>query len=685
MEARLAEVQRLLGELDPQPAGYYGNSPLRLSDELEVKGAVFYAVIVGGEQPVDKVKVLKETWAGDVLDKDVTFFVEGDIAERGEVNTEQLSSSRAAEVQVLDYICQSKLNSTKWFFIANDDVYVKTRPLERFLTEVDALQFNYGYLGKPIKREPIGRVCMPGPGSLLSHVTLQELCPNVKKCDDITPLTECTLGECIRRQLPRLQCNKEGHPHDQFLKFDGGKRGPITEQKHRAILKRALTVYPVSDPKLMYTIHQLLVAERLNISQYHLQETKSSLDHVSNLLPQSIHGETEEATITRDDLVPWKLISSNLLMSEELNAPAIKIPAVWKSEFDSLIEKAMEYLSTWEEGSYSFKRVVNGYFRVAPRIGVEYIIDFEGTQVKKEDKDSLESKHFRVILSRQFDSLEVNPVALNAAGVESKYITIAVVMTSEHFEKFQYFMSMLEKVLRQDQRLRLLLVNMKSKWQKSDSTTDLKSILNLYETKYPQASFTMLDSPSLLSREHSVSLAIREMKPNDIVFLADLDLDFDAGFLERCRSLPLQGQQAYFPLSFSKTDPTFLKEMSKEMMENTLSEHSGHWLAHSFGVSCLYASDILTAVQQPEGKGIPNSVAVRDVYTSLVEKGYEIVVSTDKGLRLKYARERECEDQLLGEEERDCNRDGNTNYSDLYIRTQLSSLLFDHQGPHEKF
>ena len=690
VEERLAEVQRLLGELDTQ-SHHHGNSVLRLSDEVEMMSPVFYAVLlVSPQQPLDNIRVLNETWAGGVASKDIAFFVqseEEDMRTEGTLKVEghkngihQLTSSNLPEVQVLNYLCQNKLNSSKWFFIGNGDLYVKTHSLETYLMEVDALHYHYGYLGKPIKRDPIGRVCMPGPGSVLSHMTMQEVCLKISECASLKPVTDCVLGECTRRLVPWLQCNKEGNPHSLFLKFDGAKRGPITEQKHRDILDVALTVYPVSDPKLMYAVHQLMVGERLNASYYHLQQIKASLDLMDDLLPQAdihTHQVKQEASITREDIVTWKLVSNNLLMSEEERAPSVKIPSVWKHEFNSLIDKCKDYLSTWEEGSYTFKRIVNAYFRVVPATGVDYIIDFEGKEGKTEDEFSLAAKHFRVSLSRRLNSLEVNPALMKAAGVELKHVTVAVVMTTEYIEQFQGFMSRLEKLLDYDQKIDLLLVNMKSKKRGKEKSSSVRSTLSHYETKYPQTTFTVLDSPTIVSREHGVSLVIRELRPSDIVFLADLDIEFDIGFLERCRSLPLQGQQAYFPIPFSEANPSLLREINHEKMEDAISEHSGHWLTESKSVACLYAADVLVAAQQARGKGIPNSIAMGDVYQTLVGKGYEVIRATDKGLRLKYDGGRECKGRLVGEGEDECS-DGD--YVDLYSRTQLSALFFDHEG-----
>jgi len=183
---------------------------------------------------------------------------------------------------------------------------------------------------------------------------------------------------------------------------------------------------------------------------------------------------------------------------------------------------------------------------------------------------------------------------------------------------------MLEKVLEHDQRINLFVVQMRSAAEKQKlrkiTVMDPKSIISLYETKYTKASFKVLDSPSLLSRAHGTSLVMKELRPSEILFLADLDLEFDVGFVERCRNYPLQGQQVYFPVMFAKINPSVLSYMNHTMLENTISQHSGYWLIHSYSVACVYAADLFATTSQTGFKGIPNEVDTIEVYNSLMEK-----------------------------------------------------------------
>ena len=463
----------------------------------------------------------------------------------------------------------------------------------------------------------------------------------------------------------------------------------ITEPANHKLLETALTVYPVNDPKLMYHIHQFVVSRVLNDTQHELQELKIAIDRMTELLPQSdmqlrYDPKSLESPVSKDDIDAWKLINHAQLMSCEENNPALNVPEAWKEELNDLMRKSFDYLNSWSEEDYVFKKVVNAYWKVNPFSGIDYIVDFEA---KKTDDDPLAPpKQFRVTLIRPLNHPEISPVQPYPSD---KHVNIAVFLTSEQLEQFQGFMQMLENVLSHDQRLNLLAVQMRTAGErqrpkKSTNVMDPKSILSLYETKYPKANFKVIDSSNLISRSHGISLVIRECKPSEIIFVADLDLEFDTGFIERCRNYPLQGQQVYFPTIFAKSDPALLSSMDHTMLENVVSPHSGYWLVHSYSTACIHAADILASISQSGFKGIPAEVSMKSVLSGLLEKKYEIIRSTDKGLKRAYSQLRTCDLDFTGEMHDPCEVTASESYVSLYVKTQLGVLLFDHEGEHSE-
>lgn len=678
VEERLQRYEELMREL--HPVSHVGTGPVSLSEETIMKDLVHYAVLVDEN---DMIETLRHTWALDIPEAKVSYFVSsedtaGDQEMVGtETNVVTLSRGELHEIQVLQYVCDHKMNSTKWFFFGYDTSYVKTQELESYLLTLEGSQEQLLYLGKPVKREPIGRLCLPGPGSVLSYQALTQLCPKLGGCrtmreEDLK--TECVLGECIHKQLPHVQCNKEGYPQSLFLRFDAAKKGPIIDPKNKVILNRALAIYPVPDPKLMYNIHQLVVSKRLNDSQHFAQELKQVANQMTAFLPRSESTHTQgngDVIKSRTDIVSWNLINHNKLMVKDSDDPAIQVSALWSQELNTINTRTMEYLSVLHEDQQMIlDRVVNAYWRHHPSKGMEYIVDFETKSSPSQENENPSTNRFCAYLSRSYNPPEVSP--LQPQVRDSKRVTIAIVMTGDQIDALEIFMKDLSQVLSEDQRLDLIVVKMRTSKDRQGKNVDLDSVIHPYETQYLRASFKTVNSPYILSRSHGLAMVLHEVRPTDVLFLADLYLTFNASFLERCRNLPLQGQQVYYPIPFAtesdSTDGTII------------SSAFGHWLVKSHGMGCVYAADVLSSMQAGS-KGIPKEVDSEILYRRLLEKDYEVIRSVDSGLWRRQVKESDCELHMVGDEQELCEV---VAYGELRDKTQLSEMLFDHEGT-EKF
>ena len=464
-------------------------------------------------------------------------------------------------------------------------------------------------------------------------------------------------------------------------------QGSIVEKTNAHKLDTALTLYPISDAKMMYNVHQSVVSRELNTTQHEMHSLKWALDRMTELLPHSDRGfkssYRQRVDVTSvNDIVSWKLVNHDLLLSDEQNTPTREVPGVWRLELEAMMDKAVQYLNVREDSHYLYKRILNTYWRVDPLSGIHYIIDFETSKPDQTEDDSTsQMARHRITFSRSLNA----PEASRLQSLVSSHVTIIVCFTSTHMERLQQFMRRLESVLDNDQRLNLVAVQMKSaaekqKLRRSQTVVDAKSILSLYRTQYQSASFSVLESPALLSRSHGIAMVLRESRPSDLLFLADLDFAFDEGFLDRCRNLPLQGQQVYFPIVFSEADPSLLASLNHSLMEGSVSRHSGHWLVTSYDAACTYAADLLTINTQSELKGMLNEVDMVQVYEVLLGKEYEVMRAPDKQLRRIYNAERTCDLDLVGlTHDESCKVKGDSQ-EQAYLRTQLSALLFDHEG-----
>ncbi len=690
---KMQRFEELMRELHPAEA--MGTGPKTLAEEVPMKEAVHYSVIMSKKRPPgsgDSMETLKHTWTGDVPQQMVTFYTPTSYQHDEKINSQatqkppsivELSAEEPNEIQVLRHVCEHNINVSKWFYMGYDSAYVKAQELEAFLLTFEAFQGQLSYMGRPVQKEGQDtRVCLSGPGSILSYQVLSQLCHRLTECTKMeTTEMDSVLGQCVRKLLPDVECSKEERPQQLFLWYNGAKtKTPIIDPRNKEVLGRALTIYPVADHKLMYNIHQLVVGRRLNESQHLAQELKQAVEQMRAFLPQTESKFTRndnQGVNSREDISSWQLINHDRLMTTDGNNPAMKVPGYWKSEMDSLTSQAIEYLSTVQDRELVFSKLVNAYWRLHPLTGMEYIVDFEAKSPRSEDGNvPPPPSRFCVTLIRPYSPIEISPIQPQVR--DSKRVTTVLVMSGAEIDAFEVFMKRLGAVLDGSQGgLNLLVVKMRSEGETGAKKSDaaVEATLHSYERKHLRASFSVVPSQYALSRPHGLALALHEVKPTDILFLADLHLSFNASFLERCRALPLQSQQVYYPIPFTVSGPT-------PNTSTSLSADWGHWLAKSVDVSCIYAADVLSSVQQEGGKGIPKEVDTEELYKNLLEKGYEVIRSVDSSLWKDQGKKGSCELDFVGEINDPCTLDQDYPYKQLRLRTHLSELLFDHEGKH---
>ena len=686
-DSRLGDLRRMLNDLG---AMRRSGVAAKLADEVNVKAPVYYAVVMNHRHSAEQLQVLRKTWTKQIDRERVGYYIpmeddeegndEEEDAHYGEIElsdpvavVELASTQPDFFMDVVSHLCRAKLNDTKWFLLARDNVYVKPTYLENHLQQYEN-DPSHGFIGRP--QQGRGSECMKGPGTVLSHSVLARLCAQIDECRG-------TVEQCITDKL-ECSCSSLGD-EEHFLLIDSDLQGSVTEKASAGKLESALTLYPITDAKTMYSVHQMVVGGELNTTQHEMTSLKWALDRMTELLPHSerghltaSHRRQEVEVVSTDDIVSWKLVNHNSLLSDEEDTPTREVPAVWRWELESMMSKAAQYLSAKDDSLHVSKRIVNAYWRVNPMTGIRYIIDFESSR----SDSSEESNRHRISFTRALNPPEISlpsPPAISR-------ITIAVCFTSEHTERLQQFLARLETALDHGQSVDLVAVQMKSAAEKQkpkksqQSVVDTKSIFSLYRSKYQSASFTLLDSPAFLSRSHAIAIVLRESRPSQILFLADLDLSFDEGFLQRCMSLPLQGQQAYFPIMFSQRDPSLLASLNHTHLKEgsvLVSPHSGHWLVDSHSTACLYAADLLALSSQADLKGILNEVDMAEVYLALLERGYEVIRAPDRQLKMLYREHRACDLDMVGHTtDGACRLTGDSEY----LRTQLSALLFDHEG-----
>ena len=129
------------------------------------------------------------------------------------------------------------------------------------------------------------------------------------------------------------------------------------------------------------------------------------------------------------------------------------------------------------------------------------------------------------------------------------------------------------------------------------------TLVDLYKNKYPTADLRYVSTRNTHSRLETLSTASREFPSFELLFLADIHIDFSTRFLERCRMNAVEGKQAYFPVVFNPYDPDqFYKAriLYPHATKFQISPERGNWMHDSYHIACVYNYDLTNALQFQE-------------------------------------------------------------------------------------
>ena len=178
------------------------NAPLtRISDISRV----LVAVVICGCNP-EKVKLISDTWRSDV--SHVVFVAPPGCSKKLKLpNTEifQLPSGNlppsVQTLKTLQYLHRHHMNTYSWFVVVSTETYVNGQLLGSFLSKINSEE--NVYLGRPpingaedtarAKLAPHERICVGGPGLVLSRAAMHTLVPTIDsqvKGSDLTHLIQ---------------------------------------------------------------------------------------------------------------------------------------------------------------------------------------------------------------------------------------------------------------------------------------------------------------------------------------------------------------------------------------------------------------------------------------------------------------------------------------------------------------
>lgn len=418
-------------------------------------------------------------------------------------------------------------------------------------------------------------------------------------------------------------------------------------------LAKAVVIHPVKYPKYMYRLHSYFKELEYNTSVARAKTASQVIKETHPFIPSHLRSpfrpdlssssapsyasttktplpQTQDSggIVVRPRYVPknkfeisyWEYFNQTRLMTIMHDSPARGIIAGIREEARYALTKAI-YIANQglpQSQRFIFDKLENGYHRIDPMRGSEYVLDF----VFRRNSDRTARIKKRISILRPYHE-SVVPVDASEMLPTVNFVVVLSGLSDrlEHF-MMQYEQNVLQ--LGEDATLTIVLFE-------SPDAMKVRLLVQQCITRYQGAKIFVIDAPGLFARGVGLHRGAEHFRDNQLLFFVDVDLDITTEFLQRCRLNTVQGKQVYFPVFFKLYHPDFVRKYHRGNTSMFISRHNGHWAYYSYGMVCIYASDYRKAGgfdTSMQGWGEEDVDFVKKV----MDKGFEIFRAPDPGL-----------------------------------------------------
>ena len=389
-------------------------------------------------------------------------------------------------------------------------------------------------------------------------------------------------------------------------------------------IKSSILLSPLTEPDHFYHLHQYFMRERLTSMKdlttklrAHMIQTAERAAQLENLLYTSQHQSPPWTTLginapfsspnPEDGVVHFESFDDNHGYYESLHHPNTSLNGVTRNEMKEVV-KAVENFraqkikekkqdSVEGKGMITVESILR---RVDPTRGIDYFTQLVDRGSESQgDRPKTEFYH----ALREVEPVRVTSMhSPNCGAIKVNF----VVATPPVSRGFQRFMLSFENsfLARNPPELVSLLAILYSDGKLKKYDKDLFSVvtlLDLYRKKYPEADLRLITTKRPYSRKETVEIASKEYPTYELLFLADIHVDFSMQFIERCRMNAIENRQVYFPMIFSPYDPAeFHKSriLHPYATKFKISDKNGAWMPESFHLVCVFNYDLVKVLNQ---------------------------------------------------------------------------------------
>ena len=364
-------------------------------------------------------------------------------------------------------------------------------------------------------------------------------------------------------------------------------------------IQNAITLHPIKNPKYMYRLHSHFFMKKIQALQ-HRTLIKASLLRQLKQLTEENPGAVEltklkevkdlRLTIPSNTTLHWEIFSPRTLFTIATWAPTRAIQTSIRQSLNIVLRESLALINQ-DSRKVLFRELILskvnlGYVRVAPRQGVQYLLDLRMISYHHIGFNRRKlplNVHYEANMQRPFGSLVYSFSSVPSRSTPFVHIVLPL---AGRLKMFAAFFSNFEKVvLANNEKVKVLIMY----FPDVSSYSNHEKIVRIYKDSYPNLEVIWKSINGPFSRGLALQLGLTYFGPRALYFFCDVDLVFDVEFLDRCREHSVLGKRVYYPMVFSQFNQSL---GNFDGSTSHLHGDRGFWRRYGFGIVCVYGEDV---------------------------------------------------------------------------------------------
>lgn len=427
-------------------------------------------------------------------------------------------------------------------------------------------------------------------------------------------LNSCNIATCTNLLFNQPQMRELFYKADDVF---AEEELQIGEHRLNPSIRKALLLTPLNEPDHFYHLHQYYTELNLKGAKVSTKKLRIHVIQTAELeakTDSTVHTSENHSPLwtrmgvnsphlpanEKEEVIHFQSFDYQYKYTESMHYPIHSLSSIEHKDIKKIVDAATNSLA--HDNSTSFKSgngltIESVMTRTDPQRGIDYFL-----QVVDRDTNG---KHQSVILHSLREAEPPHVTSLHGASYKTTKVNFVVEAppVSRGFQRFMMSFESSFLARNPPELVGLLVVLYSSDGMFKRYDQDLYSVtmlLDLYKNKYPQADLRFVSTSKVHSRKESFIIASKEFPTYELLFLADIHIDFSMQFLERCRMNAIENKQVFFPAVFNPYNPDeFYKSriLYPYATKFQISSDKGNWMHESYHIACVYNYDLLKVLR----------------------------------------------------------------------------------------